>query len=143
VAQLTVLRNSAFYNVRTANKRERHVLAKTTKIDQVTFVGGSGRRYDCRIYVWDTKFKAVPGVYVVASRTMDPGQPAKYEVVFVGEAADLSAALRAHPRDECFQMYYANVIGVLKEENAKTRAAILADLQTGLAPPCNASDAAV
>lgn len=118
-------------------------MAKTTKIDQVTFVGGSGTRYGCRIYVWDTKFKAVPGVYVVASRTMDPGQPAKYEALFVGEAADLSAALRSHPHDECFQMYYANVIGVLKEEDARTRAAILADLLKGLAPPCNASEPAV
>lgn len=115
---------------------------KTTKIDQVTFVGGSGRRYDCRIYVWDTKFKAVPGVYIVAARTMDPGQPARYEPLFVGEAPDLSAALKGHPRDECFQMYYANVIGVLKEDDATARAAILADLLAGLAPPCNA-DAAV
>jgi hypothetical protein len=115
-------------------------LAKTTKIDQVAFAGGSGRRYDCRIYVWDTRFKSVPGVYVVASRTMDPGQPARYEALFVGEAADLSAAFKDHPRDECFQMYYANVVGVLKEDNAGKRAAILADLLTGLTPPCNASD---
>lgn len=116
-------------------------MAKTTKIDQVTFVGGSGRRYDCRIYVWDTKFKSVPGVYVVASRTMDPGQPPRYEALFVGEAADLSAAVKSHPRDECFQMYLANVVGVVKEENAGKRAEILADLLAGLAPPCNASDA--
>jgi hypothetical protein len=112
-------------------------LAKTTKIDQVAFVGSSGRSYDCRIYVWDTKFKAVPGVYIVASRTKDPGQPARYEALFVGEAADLSAALKDHPQHECFQMYYANVIAVLKEENARTRAAILADLEAGLSPPCN------
>jgi hypothetical protein len=116
-------------------------LAKTTKIDQVAFVGGSGRRYDCRIYVWDTRFKSVPGVYVVASRTMEPGQPPRYEALFVGEAADLSAALKGHPRDECFQMYYANVVGVVKEENAAKRAAILTDLLAGLAPPCNAPDA--
>jgi hypothetical protein len=116
-------------------------LAKTTKIDQVAFVGGSGRRYECRVYVWDTKFKSVPGVYIVACRTMEPGEPARYEALFVGEAADLSAALKAHPRDECFQMYYANVIGVFKEENAKARATILADIKAGLSPPCNAADA--
>ena len=116
-------------------------MAKTTKIDQVVFVGSSGRRYEYRVYVWDTKFKSVPGVYVVASRTMDPGQPAHYEALFVGEATDLSAALKSHPRQECFTMYYANVIGVLKEENAKTRAAIVADLLASLALPCNAADA--
>jgi hypothetical protein len=34
-------------------------------------------------------------------------------------------------------MYYANVIAVLKEEDTRTRAAILADLKAGLSPPCN------
>ena len=54
------------------------------------------------------------------------------------QEADLSAALKDHPRDECFQMYYANVIGVLKEDDARKRAAILADLLAALSPPCNA-----
>ena len=116
-------------------------MAKTTKIDQVAFAGSSGQRYEFRIYVWDTKLKAVPGLYVVASRTMDPGQPARYEPLFAGEAADLSSALTDHPRGECFQMYYGNVVGVLKEEDARRRAGILADLLAGLSPPCNAPDA--
>lgn len=116
-------------------------MAKTTKIDEVTFAGRSGQHYDFRVYVWDTKFKTVPGVYVVASRTVEPGQQAQYAPLFVGEALDLSAALKSHPRDECFQMYYANVIGVLKEHDDSRRASILADLLGSLAPPCNAADA--
>lgn len=117
-------------------------MTKTTKIDDVAFAGRSGRRYDFRIYVWDTKFKAVPGVYVVASRTIEPGQSPRYAPLFVGQAADLSTALKGHPRDECFQVYYGNVVGVLKVDDDEQRAAILADLQEGLAPPCNAPDAA-
>jgi hypothetical protein len=116
-------------------------MAKTTKIDEVAFAGRSGQRYEFRVYVWETKFKAVPGVYVVASRSVEPGQPAQYSPLFAGEAHDLSSALKQHPRDECFQMYYANVIGVLKEEDDKRRASILADLLGGLALPCNAADA--
>jgi hypothetical protein len=115
-------------------------MAKTTKIDEVAFTGRSGQRYDFRIYVWDTKFKAVPGVYVVASRTIEPGERPQYAPLFVGEAADLSVALKDHPRDECFQMYYGNVVGVLKEEDDERRASILADLLEGLAPPCNATE---
>jgi|SRR5688572_31612360 hypothetical protein len=116
-------------------------MVKTTKIDEVTFAGKSGTGYDFRMYVWETKFKTVPGIYVVASRTMEPGQPAQYAPLFVGEAVDLSAALKSHPRDECFQMYYANVIGVLKENDDARRTSILADLLAGLAPPCNADAA--
>lgn len=115
-------------------------MSKTTKIDEVPLWGRSGQRYDFRIYVWDTKFRAVPGIYVVASRTIEPDQRAKYDPLFVGAAADLSTALRNHPRDECFQMYLGNVVGVLKEDDDKRRAAILADLLEGLAPPCNTPD---
>ena len=115
-------------------------MSKTTKIDEVAFAGRSGTRYDFRIYVWETKFKPVPGVYVVASRTLEPGQQAQYEPLFVGETADLSAALKSHPRDECFQMYYGNVVGVLKESDDARRSSILADLLEGLAPPCNAAE---
>ncbi len=116
-------------------------MAKTSKIDAVTFAGASGKRYEFRVYVWETKFKALPGVYVVASRTMEPGKEPRYESVFVGSAPDLSKAFKSHPRGDCFQMYYANVIGVLKETNAEAREKICADLIEALAPPCNADDA--
>jgi hypothetical protein len=116
-------------------------LSKTTKIDELTLAGRSGQRYEFRIYVWTTKFKAVAGVYVVAARTIEPGQKAKYEPLFVGAAKNLSAVLKDHPREECFQMYLANVIGVLKEDNEEARTTILADLLDGLAPACNAPDA--
>jgi hypothetical protein len=116
-------------------------MAKTTKIDEVAFAGRSGTRYAFRVYVWATKFKAVPGVYVVASRTIEPGQPARYAPLFVGEAADLSTALSRHPRDECFQLYFGNVVGVLKEDDGARRTSILTDLLGALAPPCNAADA--
>jgi len=116
-------------------------MTKSTKIDEIAFAGRSGTSYDFRVYVWETKFKAIPGVYVVASRTIEPGQPAHYQPLFIGQTADLSAALRGHPRDECFQMYLGNVIGVLKESDDARRTSILSDLLDGLAPPCNAADA--
>jgi hypothetical protein len=116
-------------------------MVKTTKIDEVAFAGLSGQRYEFRVYVWETKFKAVPGVYVVASRTVEPGQPAQYSPLFAGEARDLSSALKQHPGDECFQLYYGNVIGVLKEDDDAKRASIVADLLGGLTLPCNAAAA--
>ena len=116
-------------------------MSKTARIDAVTLKGASGKQYEFRVYVWDTKFKALPGVYVVASRSIEPGQNARYESVFVGSTADLSKALKNHPHGDCFQMYYANVIGVLKEGDADAREQTSADLIAALAPPCNADDA--
>jgi hypothetical protein len=116
-------------------------MAKTTKIDQIELAGASGQRFAFRVYVWATKFKAVPAVYVVAARTVEPGKPAEYAPLLLGATPDLSAAFKSHPRDECFQMYYGNVIGVLKEDDEEQRASILADLLGAMAPPCNAPDA--
>ena len=116
-------------------------MTKSTKIDEIAFAGGSGARYDFRVYVWETKFKPIPGVYVVAARTIEPGQPPQYQPLFVGETADLATAFRDHSRDECFQMYYGNVVGVLKESDDARRTSILADLIAGLAPPCNGEGA--
>jgi hypothetical protein len=116
-------------------------VAKTTKIDAVTFAGRSGKGYEFRVYVWETKFKSLPGVYVIASRSIEPGQPARYEPVFVGAADDLSKVFKNHPRNDCFQLYYANVVGVLKETDSASREAITPDLAAGLSPPCNGADA--
>jgi hypothetical protein len=116
-------------------------MTKHTKIDQIELAGDSGARYDFRVYVWETKFKAIPGVYVVAARTIEPGQPPHYQPLFVGETADLATAFRDHARDECFQMYYGNVVGVLKEGDDARRTSILADLLAALVPPCNGADA--
>jgi hypothetical protein len=116
-------------------------VARTTKIDAVSFVGQSGATYEFRVYVWDTKFKALPGVYVVASRSVEPGKEPRYESVYIGAAEDLSKTFKQHPRSDCFQMYYANVIGVLKEPQAEQRERIKQDLIAALAPPCNADDA--
>jgi hypothetical protein len=116
-------------------------VARTTRIDTVTFAGQSGREYELRVYVWDTKFKALPGVYVVASRSIEAGSPPSYQPLFVGTAEDLSKVFKQHPRTDCFQMHYANTIGVLKEPDAAQRERIARDLLDGLSPPCNADDA--
>lgn len=116
-------------------------MAKTTKIDSLTFTGKSGETYALRVYVWQTKFKPLPAVYVVVSRSIEPGAAATYQPVFVGTADDLSKAFKAHPRDDCFQLHYANTIGVLKEDDPAARERIAADLIAALDPPCNALNA--
>lgn len=116
-------------------------MAKTTKIDTVTLEGRSGNSYSFRVYVWNTKFKPIAGIYVVAARSVEPGKPASYEPIFVATAEDLSKAIDDHPRTDCFQLYYANVVGLLQHDDAAARDAIAADLVAGLKPPCNAPDA--
>ena len=72
---------------------------------------------------------------------IEPGEDPRYEPVFVGATADLTKAFDGHPRTDCFQMYLANVVAVLKEPDAAARERISQDLVQSLAPPCNAADA--
>jgi hypothetical protein len=116
------------------------MVRSTTRIDSISLAGGSGEQYAFRVYVWATSFKTTGGVYVVASRSIEPNGSKSYAPVFVGTADDLSGVFADHPRDECFQMYYANVIAVLQENDAARREEIAADLIAGLEPPCNAPD---
>ena len=115
--------------------------AKTTRLDVLALKGRSGRSYDFRIYVWNTRFKPLPGVYAILSRSIEPGEPARYDTIYVDAADDVSSVLNGHPRSDCFAMYYANVIGVFKHPEPAGRQAIVDDLVAGLAPPCNGADA--
>lgn len=110
-------------------------------IDQLTFTGQSGRRYDLRLYVWETRFKAFPAVYVVTERTIEPGSAPVYNPIFVGTTSDLSTIFDGHPHQDCFDLYYANTIAILQETDAVSRVAIVHDLVATLQPPCNSSDA--
>ena len=116
-------------------------MTKSAKIDSLTFTGKSGEAYSLRVYVWETRFKPLPAVYLVASRSVEPGAAPTYKPLFVGTTDDLSKAFEDHPRNDCFQLHYANTVGVLREQEPPARERIAADLIAALDPPCNAADA--
>jgi hypothetical protein len=113
----------------------------TAKLDTLDYTGRSGRSYTFRLYVWRTPLKAVPAVYIVTERIAEPNQAAVYKPVFVGSTRDISRVYEAHACQDCFDLHYANTIGVLREPNAAIRKAIELDLIDALHPPCNAGDA--
>ncbi|HEY8522053.1 MAG TPA: hypothetical protein VIN61_18425 [Gammaproteobacteria bacterium] len=117
-------------------------MMRTAKLDTVTFDGESGAQYEFRVYVWRTRFKPLPGVYVIASRTIEPGAEPEYSPVYIGTAADLSKVLANHPHHECFELYLANTIAVLQEESEAVRLKVAQDLIAKLRPPCNGEEIA-
>jgi hypothetical protein len=106
-------------------------------LDTLTLVGKSGRSYELRIYPLTHRFKRLSAVYAVMERVIEPRSPPKYSTVYVGETENLATVLSGHAKTECFEMYYANTIGVFPEVEAGKRAAIANDLSGALAPPCN------
>jgi hypothetical protein len=109
-------------------------------IDTVTLVGKSGRKYQFRIYPLKHRFKVLSGVYAVMERVIEPRSTPKYSTIYVGETENLAAVFSGHEKSECFEMYYANTIGVLPEADAAERVAIANDLRGALDPPCNRAD---
>ena len=110
---------------------------RQSKIDTVRFDGDSGEQYEFRVYLWQTRFKPLPGVYVIASRTIEPGQEPEYAPVYVGTAADMSRVLANHPHHECFELSLAHTIAELQQEDEAARLRVANDLIGKLRPPCN------
>ena len=110
------------------------------KLDTLTFTGQSGQEYSFRAYSWEHEFKALPAVYVVTERAVEPNSDPTFSPVYVGMTDDLSKIFENHEKSDCFQMYYANTIAVLPEPDAAARSRIEQDLLESLKPPCNGDE---
>lgn len=106
------------------------------KLDSIQFCGGSGCRYDFRVYLWGHHFKPVAAVYVITERRLEPDGKVQYLPIYVGETIDLSRIFENHPCEECFQVYFANTVAAFAEEDSKNRKAIVLDLLSVIKPPC-------
>jgi hypothetical protein len=106
-------------------------------LDTLTLVGKSGCKYEFRVYPLKHHFKRLSAVYAVMERVVEPRSAPKYSAVYVGETENLATVLSGHAKTECFEMYFANTIGVFPEVDASKRAAIANDLRGALDPSCN------
>jgi hypothetical protein len=70
-------------------------------------------------------------------RAIESRSTPAYSTIYVGETDNVRTVFANHDKRECFEMYYANTIGVLPEPDASWRAAIAEDLRVALDPPCN------
>ena len=108
----------------------------------LVFQGQSGKRYEFVLHPWDAKFKSGHGgVYVLTNRHQKPDGAFGHARVFVGESADLSTAIQAHPALPQFTQQGANCVCVHASQDADERASVVRDLVEHYHPPCNAPSA--
>ena len=119
---------------------QRPAYTTISKLDSITIEGQSRQRYCFRVYILGNQFKPLPGVYLITARTTEPGERPKYAPLYVGETADLSTVFDHHKKQESFEMYLANTVGVLHEEDEARRMRIVFDLIARYRPPCNVGD---
>jgi len=105
-----------------------------TPIFTLEYKGISGKKYRFDFYDLKSDWYEIAGVYLIASynpvqKTVTP--------IYVGETDNLRERITDHPKQICFTLHNASVLGWIWEKNPKTRLDIEADLIASLKPPCN------
>ena len=98
--------------------------------------GGSGTQYAFTVFPRSSTFHPNGGVYVVARARDEPN----YDMIFIGEAQDMSVRPLNREKLSCFNQWRADsiLLWVEEESDKKRRAAVVADLLKAYAPACNA-----
>ena len=104
--------------------------------ERLTLSGDTYVAYDFDIFPIDAEFRPIAAVYVVTRRT-GRGGAQEHEVLYVGETANLQAAVANHPKAECFTRHKGDSLGVHRQEDETSRRETVADLVAELRPPCN------
>jgi hypothetical protein len=104
--------------------------------ERLTLSGDTYVAYDFDIFPIGAEFRPIAAVYVISRRT-GRGGPQEHEVLYVGETANLQAAMADHPKAECFARHKGDSLGVHRQEDETSRRETVADLVAELRPPCN------
>lgn len=107
------------------------------KIEDVTFTGASGRRYQFGAYPWGADFKELGAVYVVTRRSAGVLGGSSYAPLYIGQTSDLSERFDNHHKASCFVRNGVNSICVYVEGAESTRLGIERDLLGSHQTPCN------
>ena len=108
------------------------------KIATLTLSGKSGKNYSFDVYVLDSDFPHVAGVYAVTLREQKDEDTGTHDVKYYGQAEHIDDRFDTHDKADCFKRERANCVCVHQESSEARRLAIEADLLAKEKPPCNA-----
>ena len=110
----------------------------------VVVEGGSGKRYEFDVYPWNdldvprgTVFAPVGAGYLVLRKTDRMLAGYDYEVLYVGQTANLTGRFDEHHKQACFDRNSRTHIGVFQCNTERERLAIEADLLNRYKTVCN------
>lgn len=101
--------------------------------NKITANGASGTSYEFWVYPWGTPMRAIGGVYLVLKKSMN----GKYDVLYVGQTADLSERFDNHHKKPCFDRNDKTHIATRAESSEQKRLDIETDLVRNYQPACN------
>lgn len=104
------------------------------KLWEIILTGKSWKKYTFNVYLSNTEFKNVGGVYLISKRNHETR---KHNFIYIGQTQDLSTRFDNHHRQDCFDRHWYNCISVHSENNETVRLQIEKDLIDGIDTPCN------
>ena len=107
-------------------------------IENVTFTGVSGRKYEFTAWTIDPNFldvgafRDVGAVYIFTRRDGN-----HYRALYIGQTEALRTRLSNHEQWACVRKHGVNSICIHPENNSRTRLEIERDIRDAVRPPCN------
>ena len=106
-------------------------------INNITFFGKSGKRYDFHAYPLNEELQHVEAVYALTHCDQNRLKKYSHRIIYIGETGDLSTCLDDHAQSACFREHGVNCICVYTEKSQDERLMITADLAENYRSPCN------
>jgi len=100
-------------------------------------VRGRTSKYDFEIFPLDAEIKDGSAIYLISKRITDKRGRGHHKFVCIGQTESLLGDLKKHKKDKCIKQYNANVVCLLREEDAKNRLKIETDLREAHTVFCN------
>lgn len=100
-------------------------------------VRGKTGRYDFEIFPLDAEIKDGSAIYLISKRITDKSGRGHHKFVCIGQTESLIGDLKKHKKDKCIKQHKANVVCLLREQDAKNRLKIETDLLEAHTVFCN------
>jgi hypothetical protein len=93
--------------------------------------------YRFAVYQMGDALMPFGGVYAVTLRQKDRDGYYSHQILYVGQAGDLSTLFDTHNKLECFKRHKAKCVCVRLDEDEESRLRVESDLIQQQNPPCN------
>ena len=98
---------------------------------------GKKNHYDFEVFDLGELFEQIPAVYIISKRITDKRKKGHHTLVCIGETNSVADEIKKHRKSKCLKKNHANVISILKEEDAQKRLKIETDLKAAHSIQCS------
>ncbi len=98
---------------------------------------GKKNHYDFEVFDLGELFEQIPAVYIISKRITDNRKKGHHTLVCIGETNSVADEIKKHRKSKCLKKNHANVISLLKEEDAQKRLKIETDLKAAHSIQCS------